>query len=118
MVRAVASHELLDHGPQCGRRQLRMGNQHYSSIMPITKWASRSAKEHSMWILIVLVSVALICLVLVDAFETTVLPRRVTHRYRFARFFFDTTWCVWRVVAMRIPAGKWRQAALSLFGPW
>src|SRR5205085_1120545 len=78
----------------------------------------RPAKEQSMWILIVLVSIALICLVLADAFETTVLPRRVTHRYRLARFFFQSTWCIWRLVTMRFPAGKWRESMLSLFGPW
>jgi hypothetical protein len=62
-------------------------------------------------------SVALILLILVDAFETTVLPRRVTHRFRFARLFYITTWKIWRVLASRFPAGEWREAILGLFGP-
>jgi hypothetical protein len=70
-----------------------------------------------MWLVVLIASVLLIGLMLLDAFETTVLPRRVTHRYRFARLFFRTTWTGWRCVALRIPAGKWREAALSLFGP-
>ena len=60
---------------------------------------------------------ALIVLVLIDAFESTVLPRRVTHRYRFARLFYRSTWQVWRALALRIPAGKQREAFLSIFGP-
>jgi hypothetical protein len=70
-----------------------------------------------MWFLGVLASLALIILVLVDSFETTVLPRRVTHRYRFARFFYRTNWRLWRTLALWIPAGKAREAFLSVFGP-
>jgi hypothetical protein len=71
-----------------------------------------------MWIVIALASVLLICLILIDSFETTVLPRRVTHRFRFARFFFQSTWFVWSRLTKLIPSGKWREAALALFGPW
>ena len=39
-----------------------------------------------------LAGVALIVLILVDSFETTVLPRRVTHRFRFARLYYLTIW--------------------------
>jgi hypothetical protein len=65
----------------------------------------------------VLASVALILLILVDAFETTVLPRRVTHRFRFSRFFYVNTWKFWRVLASWFPAGEWREAVLGFFGP-
>lgn len=70
-----------------------------------------------MGILGALVGVALILTVLIDAFETTILPRRVTHRFRFARFFLHNTWVAWRAVALRLPAGKWRESFLSVFGP-
>jgi hypothetical protein len=56
--------------------------------------------------IIALASIALIVLLLVDAFETTVLPRRVTHRYRFVRLFYLTFWSFWRAVALRIPLAK------------
>src|SRR5579871_3695009 len=70
-----------------------------------------------MSIVIGLAAVILIVALLVDSFETTVLPRRVTHRFRFARLFYVTTWRVWRVVGLRIPSRKWRESFLSLFGP-
>jgi hypothetical protein len=50
-------------------------------------------------------------------FETAVLPRRVTHSYRFARLFYSTSWTWWRALASRLPEGKWREAFLSLSGP-
>lgn len=63
------------------------------------------------------VSLALIFLILVDGFEAMVFPRRVTHRYRLARFFYQGTWTFWRTLALWIPAGKHREATLSRFGP-
>jgi voltage-gated potassium channel Kch len=70
-----------------------------------------------MSIVVGLAAVALILLVIVDSFETTILPRRVTHRYRFARLFYLTTWRVWRTIGVSLPRGKAREAFLSLFGP-
>ncbi len=64
-----------------------------------------------------LASAVLILLVLYDSFETTILPRRVTHRFRFARFYYLSTWRVWRTVGLLIPRHKWREAFLSVFGP-
>src|SRR5262252_5058301 len=72
---------------------------------------------HPMQLILTVASIALIVLVLVDSFETTVLPRRVTRRYRFVRLFYVTTWQIWRDVALRIAPGKWRETFLSLFGP-
>jgi len=59
----------------------------------------------------------LIFLVLLDGFEAMVLPRRVTRRFRYARLFYHCTWALWRALALRIPAGKYREATLSRFGP-
>jgi hypothetical protein len=70
-----------------------------------------------MWIVGVAASLALIFLMLLDSFESIVMPRRVTHRFRFARLFYRWTWTLWRLVALKIPAGKRREAFLSLFGP-
>jgi hypothetical protein len=64
-----------------------------------------------------LVGTALIFLVLLDTFETILQPRRVTHRFRFARLFYRWNWTFWSSVAMRIPGGKRREAFLSFFGP-
>jgi hypothetical protein len=67
--------------------------------------------------LTVLGSVVWILLVLFDGFESMVLPRRVTHRYRYTRFFFHFTWKFWKTVALRFPAGPAREAFLSVYGP-
>jgi hypothetical protein len=70
-----------------------------------------------MWIVWTLASLALIVVPLVDAFETILQSRRITHRYRLARFFYRATWNAWRGVALRVPAGKKREAFLSVFAP-
>jgi hypothetical protein len=64
-----------------------------------------------------LVSLALIFLVLLEGFETMVLPRRVTRAWRFTRLFYRTGWSLWLVLARRLGPGKRRETCLSLFGP-
>jgi len=59
----------------------------------------------------------LIVMILVDAFETILQPRRVTHRFRFARLYYRQAWLIWRAVAERIGKLKWREAFLGVFGP-
>src|SRR5439155_7882976 len=71
----------------------------------------------SMGILGTLLSVVLIAVVLGDAFEAMVLPRRVTHRYRLARLFYRGSWMLWRLLARWLPSGRRRATWLSLFGP-
>ncbi len=64
-----------------------------------------------------LLGIGLILLALYDAFETLVLPRRVTRRWRIARNYFWTTWSVWRRLCDLIKPGHVRQSTLSVFGP-
>ena len=59
----------------------------------------------------------LIVLTLADAFEATVLPRRVTRRWRPTRLFYRSTWGVWLQWAFRLPSGRYRENALAVFGP-
>jgi Ion channel len=73
--------------------------------------------EVFMWLVGLLGSLFLIGLVLVDSFETMVLPRRVIHRFRFARLFYRSAWTPWHAVACRLPKGKRREGFLSVFGP-
>jgi hypothetical protein len=61
--------------------------------------------------------VALLLIVLWDAFETVVLPRHVTRSFRLARFFFRSTWRLWTTVARGIRSSKRRETYLSFFGP-
>jgi hypothetical protein len=59
----------------------------------------------------------LILVVLWDAFETIVLPRRVTRRLRLARLFYRYTWLLWTTFARSVPAGRRRENYLSFYGP-
>ena len=61
--------------------------------------------------------VVLILIMLGDAFETIVLPRRVTRRIRFARLFFRFTWKFWLVIARIIKTNKLKDTFLGFFGP-
>jgi hypothetical protein len=70
-----------------------------------------------MRIVAALASLACIGLMLWDAFEAVVLPRRVTHPFRLARFYYRLTWYLWRSLACRMRAGSRREALLSVFGP-
>jgi hypothetical protein len=64
-----------------------------------------------------LLSLACICLVLLDGFESMVLPRRVTHPFRFTRFYFRSTWSLWRTLASGLPRGPFRESFYSVYGP-
>ncbi|HYK82098.1 MAG TPA: potassium channel family protein [Gemmatimonadales bacterium] len=59
----------------------------------------------------------LLAVVLWDAFETIVLPRRVTRRVRLTRFFYRATWRPFRASARLVRAGSRRESYLSYFGP-
>jgi hypothetical protein len=62
-------------------------------------------------------AVAVIIVVLIDSFEVLILPRRVRHDYRLARFFYQSAWRLWRALAKRQKAGRLRSGFLSVFGP-
>jgi hypothetical protein len=55
--------------------------------------------------------------ILWEAFETIVLPRRVTRRFRLARGFYRTTWLPYAAVARRLKSAKTRERFLGYFGP-
>jgi hypothetical protein len=55
--------------------------------------------------------------VLWDAFETIVLPRRVSRRFRLARGFYRVTWAPYRAIARQRKAGNPRENFLSVYGP-
>jgi len=65
-----------------------------------------------------IVGIFLILVILWDGFETIILPRRVTRRFRLARFFYRCTWIPWSAVARRMRAGKRRESYLSIYGPF
>ena len=52
-----------------------------------------------------------------DAFEAVILPRRVTRRFRLTRLYFRATWGVWRAAARLVPLKKTRETLLGIYGP-
>jgi hypothetical protein len=69
-----------------------------------------------MWIGVV-PAIAIIAIVLIDAFEVVLLPRRVRHGLRLARHFYQVAWIAGRAASRLLPAGRWRNGLLSTFGP-
>jgi hypothetical protein len=61
--------------------------------------------------------VAIFLIVLWDAFEAVILPRRVTRKFRLTRFYYQLTWGVWRQIARLLTARKTRESFLGFYGP-
>lgn len=70
-----------------------------------------------MAILAVLFGIALVLVVLGDAFETIVLPRRVTRQVSLARLFYRYTWLAWLWTVSSIFSSKRQETYLSFYGP-
>jgi len=52
-----------------------------------------------------------------DAFETIILPRRVTRPFRLVRVFYQVTWKFWVVAGRIFRSKKSRETHLSYYGP-
>jgi hypothetical protein len=59
----------------------------------------------------------LLILILWDAFEVIILPRRVTRRVRLSRMFYQSTWFVWSRAVRVVRASRRRERYLSFYGP-
>jgi hypothetical protein len=61
----------------------------------------------------------IICLfiVLLDAFQTIILPRRATGRFRLTNVFYSLTWNPWSFVASRMRDPRHRETFFSYYGP-
>jgi hypothetical protein len=70
-----------------------------------------------MSVLATIAGILIILAVLLDAFETIVLPRRVQRAFRFTSLFYRNTWIPWIRVSRLIPSPNRREAFLSYFGP-
>lgn len=61
---------------------------------------------------------ALLALViLIDAFETILVPRRIGRRVRLTRYFYILSWMLWRTIGLRIRQPSRRESFLGFFGP-
>jgi hypothetical protein len=68
-------------------------------------------------LLAAVLALVLLAVVLQDAFEVMLLPRRIYRRARLMRYFFHASWasCAW--VAGHLPKGRLREHFLGLYGP-
>jgi len=62
-------------------------------------------------------AVALIVVVLWEAFEAIVLPRRVNSRWRLTVAFYRSTWTAWSGIARLMRSGPRRESYLGIYGP-
>lgn len=60
---------------------------------------------------------ALIFLILLDAFETVVLPRRIQRKFRFTAWYYRVTWTRWLHMASHIKSVSRREGLLAYYGP-
>jgi hypothetical protein len=61
--------------------------------------------------------IIVILAVLLDAFETVVLPRRVRRKFRITVWFYRNTWIPWRKLTSHIKSPGRRENFLGYFGP-
>jgi hypothetical protein len=68
---------------------------------------------------IVTLVAGILCLfaVLLDAFQTIILPRRASGRFRLTRIFYTVTWRPWVFFAKRLRDARKRESAFSYYGP-
>ncbi len=66
---------------------------------------------------IALIGAFLIVVILWEAFETIIFPRRVTRRVRLTRIFYRVTWHAWKRIVFLLSANRLRENLLSIYGP-
>src|SRR5882762_2896250 len=70
-----------------------------------------------MRVLAVIPGLALILIILWDAFETIILPRRVTRRLRLTSVFYRSIWSICSRLVRTMHNDKRREKYLGIFGP-
>jgi hypothetical protein len=70
-----------------------------------------------MHILVLLLGLFLFGAVLLDSFQTIILPRRPVVRFRLTRLFFLATWIPWTRIVHLVPDRKRREQYYSFYGP-
>jgi hypothetical protein len=61
--------------------------------------------------------VAIFLIVLWDAFEAIILPRRVTRKFRLTRAYYRSTWKTWKFMTGLLASRKSRETLLGFYGP-
>ncbi len=68
-------------------------------------------------IIAIIFGLLILWVVFLDAFETVVLPRRVTRHFKLTAWFYRQTWIPWRGIAGHIRTPSRQQSFLGYFGP-
>src|SRR5512146_1124242 len=63
------------------------------------------------------VGAVLVVIIIWDAFETILVPRRIGRRVRLTRYFYLVTWRIWRALAVRVRKPSRSVALLGFYGP-
>ena len=70
-----------------------------------------------MHVLVLIFGMFFLAVVMLDAYQTIILPRRPVRRFRITRLFFLATWKPWRFAASLFRTNKAREQFFSSFGP-
>jgi hypothetical protein len=70
-----------------------------------------------MRIFTLIAGIACLSVVLLDAFQTIILPRRASGRFRLTGIFYTVTWRPWAFFARRLRHPRRRESAFSYYGP-
>ena len=70
-----------------------------------------------MQILTLVAGIACLFFALLDAFQTVILPRRATGRFRITYIFYSLTWSPWSLFANAVKHERKRETILSFYGP-
>ncbi len=68
-------------------------------------------------IVAIIFGLVILWVVFLDAFETVVLPRRVTRQFKLTAWFYRRTWIPWQKIARHIQTPSRQQSFLGYFGP-
>ena len=70
-----------------------------------------------MRILVMMAGIGCLFAVLLDAFQTIILPRRASGRFRLTRLFYLATWRPWAFLTRRFCDMRKRETVFSYYGP-
>jgi hypothetical protein len=70
-----------------------------------------------MHVISIVAGIVILLAILLDAFETVVLPRRVQRHFRITAWFYRNTWRPWARLTSRIKSQTRREAFFGYFGP-
>jgi len=68
-------------------------------------------------VLALIAGIVCLFIVLLDAFQTIIMPRRAIGRFRITSLFYITTWRPWAFFARRLHHPRKRETLLSFYGP-